>query len=263
MVTLPDARIERYSPLRRFLALTLSSAARTPIIHGLVEFDVTEARRRIAAQRERTGEALSFTAFVVGCVAAAVVEHPEVHALRLGGRRLAIYNDVDVGVLVERHMDGHRQPVITIVRAANRLPVQDIHAAIRRAQEEPPEQAWTGFSLVPRLPAGFYSLIWPLMWWIVGRRPDIKRRFRGTIGVTAVGMFGKGGGWGIPIADATDITIGGIVTRPAWIDGAVVPREMLAVTLSVDHRLVDGAVAARFIESLRQRVESAHGLPEE
>jgi pyruvate/2-oxoglutarate dehydrogenase complex dihydrolipoamide acyltransferase (E2) component len=260
MTAPPDARIVRYTPLRRFLALTLRSAARTPIIHGLVEFDVTEARRRIAAHREQTGEALSFTAFIVGCVAAAVLEHPEVHAMRLGSRRLMIFNDVDVGVLVEREMEGRRQPIIAIVRAANRLPLRDIHAAIRRAQVEPPEQAWTAFSSFSFIPVSALRWLWPLLWWIVRHRPVVKRRFRGTIGVTALGMFAHTGGWGIPISDATDITVGGIVTRPAWIDGAVVPREMLAITLSVDHGLVDGAIAARFIESLRRYVESAHGL---
>jgi pyruvate/2-oxoglutarate dehydrogenase complex dihydrolipoamide acyltransferase (E2) component len=63
--------------------------------------------------------------------------------------------------------------------------------------------------------------------------------------MSAIGMFGPGGGWGIPIAPPTlMITVGGIATKPRYVDGRLQPREMLDVTISVDHDLVDGAPAA-------------------
>jgi pyruvate/2-oxoglutarate dehydrogenase complex dihydrolipoamide acyltransferase (E2) component len=71
------------------------------------------------------------------------------------------------------------------------------------------------------------------------------KRFGGTVGMSAIGMFGPGGGWGIPIAPPTlMITVGGIATKPRYVDGRLQPREMLDVTISVDHDLVDGTPAA-------------------
>jgi 2-oxoacid dehydrogenases acyltransferase (catalytic domain) len=70
-------------------------------------------------------------------------------------------------------------------------------------------------------------------------------------------MFGPSGGWGIPIAPPTlMITVGGITTKPRYINGNLQPREMLDVTISVDHDLVDGAPAAPFARRLADLVKA-------
>ena len=74
-------------------------------------------------------------------------------------------------------------------------------------------------------------------------------------------LFGPGGGWGIPNAPATlMITIGGITTKPRYLNGSLEPREMLDLTISVDHDIVDGAPAARFARRRAELVEQADGL---
>lgn len=79
--------------------------------------------------------------------------------------------------------------------------------------------------------------------------------------VSAVGMFGSGGGWGItPTNYPLQLTVGGISRKPRFVDGEVEPRECLHVTATFDHDVVDGAPAARFLERLRELVEGAHGL---
>ena len=79
--------------------------------------------------------------------------------------------------------------------------------------------------------------------------------------MSSIGMFGPGGGWGIPIAPPTlMIPVGGIATKPRYIDGSLQPRKMLDLTISVDHDLVDGAPAARFARRLADLVEGAYGL---
>jgi pyruvate/2-oxoglutarate dehydrogenase complex dihydrolipoamide acyltransferase (E2) component len=77
----------------------------------------------------------------------------------------------------------------------------------------------------------------------------------------AIGMLGPGGGWGIPIAPPTlMITVGGIATKPRYLNGQLEPRELLDLTISVDHDIVDGAPAARFARRLAELVEAAEGL---
>src|SRR6056297_1265992 len=81
-------------------------AGRRSVVHGLVEFDVTEARRRIREREERTGERLSFTAFLVHCLSRAIDDHPDVQAYRDWRGRVVRFDDVDVNVLIEREVDG-------------------------------------------------------------------------------------------------------------------------------------------------------------
>lgn len=56
------------------------------------------------------------------------------------------------------------------------------------------------------------------------------------------------------------VTVGGIVRRPALVDGRLVERELLPLTLSFDHAVVDGAPAAPFTITLRRLFETAEAL---
>lgn len=56
--------------------------------------------------------------------------------------------------------------------------------------------------------------------------------------------------------DACILAVGGIVSKPVIKDGQVVPGNTMKVTLSSDHRVVDGVVAARFLQTLRQMLEN-------
>jgi pyruvate/2-oxoglutarate dehydrogenase complex dihydrolipoamide acyltransferase (E2) component len=80
--------------------------------------------------------------------------------------------------------------------------------------------------------------------------------------VTSVGMFGMGSAWvvGIVPLHTLCLTVGSITEKPGVLDGRVVPREVLALTASVDHDVVDGADAARFAARLRKIVEGAEVL---
>ena len=76
-----------------------------------------------------------------------------------------------------------------------------------------------------------------------------------------VGMFGEGGGWGLSVPLYTlGVLLGGISEKPIAVDGQVQVREVLSVTLSFDHDVVDGAPAARFAQTFKELVESGHGL---
>jgi len=83
-------------------------------------------------------------------------------------------------------------------------------------------------------------------------------------GVTAVGMFGHGAGWGVPFtvgaAGTTGLTVGGIGRRPVLVDGRLEEHEFVCLTLSFDHDLVDGAPATRFAAELSRLIESGDGL---
>ena len=56
------------------------------------------------------------------------------------------------------------------------------------------------------------------------------------------------------------LTVGGIGEKQVIVDGHTAVRECLSLTISVDHDIVDGAPAARFIQRLKELIESGYGL---
>jgi pyruvate/2-oxoglutarate dehydrogenase complex dihydrolipoamide acyltransferase (E2) component len=152
-----------------------------------------------------------------------------------------------------------KYPVTHIVRSANRKSFQEIHAEIRQvhaaANDRPhgPRRKSLLMRILPLLP-GFVRRFF---YRIARRNPVWMKRNVGTVALTAVGMFGEGGGWGIPIAvTPLFITLGGIAERPVVVQGRVEVREYLSLTLTFDHDLVDGAPAARFAACLKELIES-------
>jgi pyruvate/2-oxoglutarate dehydrogenase complex dihydrolipoamide acyltransferase (E2) component len=229
------------------------------MIHGLFEVDVTEARAALRAHKAWTGESLSFPAFLCACLGKAVDEHKAVQAFRLAGKRLILFDDVDICIRIEREVAGRKYIVPHILCAANRKTFRDLHDEIRAAQVADPHDRLTRFS---SLPVAFYR---PLVWVftrIARRRPQVWKDNMGTVGVTSLGMFGSGSGWGIPLATPTPlmVTVGGIGEKPVVVDGRVVVREFLSLTISVDHEVVDGAPATRFTRRLKELIESGYGL---
>jgi pyruvate/2-oxoglutarate dehydrogenase complex dihydrolipoamide acyltransferase (E2) component len=249
----PDPRI------RRWLAAAFRSVQHRPMIHGLLEVDVTTARARLAEHRASTGESLSFTAFLVGCLATAIDENKAVQAFRQGSKHLVVFEDVDVYVMIEREIAGQRAPIPYIVRSANRKTLQELHHEIRTAQAQDAEKATKWLQV---LPAFSFRPLLAAFCWAGRRRPQVWKNFVGTVGVTAVGMFGAGAGWGIPPAVPTlMVTVGGIGSKPIVLDGRVAVRDCLSLTISFDHDIVDGAPAARFAERLKELIESGYGVP--
>ena len=63
----------------------------------------------------------------------------------------------------------------------------------------------------------------------------------GTVSMTALGMAGRGGGWGLaPAGQSLLLIVGGIARKPAVIDERVEPRDLLNLTVAFDHDVVDG-----------------------
>jgi pyruvate/2-oxoglutarate dehydrogenase complex dihydrolipoamide acyltransferase (E2) component len=251
---------------RRLVTDTLAIGRRKPMIHGLLEVDVGEPRRRLRAHAERSGERLSFTAFLLTCFGRAVAENPRVHACRDWRGRLVLFDDVDVTTIVEVSVPGSAEtfPLAHVVRATNRRDVFDVSAELRRVQADPTAspsgRRRRPARLVARLPGPLRRLVWRAAL----ASPGLLKANAGTAAVTSVGMFAGGGAFAIGAATVHNLAlvVGGIVARPVLRDGTLVEREHLQLTISFDHDVVDGGPAARFGTALSARIERADGLPE-
>jgi pyruvate/2-oxoglutarate dehydrogenase complex dihydrolipoamide acyltransferase (E2) component len=253
-----DYQVVPNPKMRRWYAAMFRSAQHKPMMHGLLEVDVTRARAHLREHQAKTGESLSFTAFLIACLGKAIDEHKAVQAFRLGSKRLILFEEVDVYTLIERDVTGQELPMPSIIRAANRKTVREIHHEIRAAQVQDVETVVKWLQFQPALL--FRPFFWGFSW--IGRRyPQVWKKYVGTVGITAVGMFGKGAGWGIPPALPTlMMTVGGIGEKPVLVNGQIVMRDYLSLTISFDHEIIDGAPAARFTERLKELIESGYGL---
>jgi hypothetical protein len=167
---------------------------------------------------------------------------------------------VDINTMFEVEADGRKLIRPHIIRAVNRKTLRDIHTEIRAFQNEHASGREANFiDWFVLLPAFIRRLFLGMLF----KSPHRLKEMNGTVSLTAVGMFGNGGGWGIPVSNHTlQITLGGIAQRPALINGQLENREYLCVTISIDHDIVDGAPAARFIQRMKELVESGHGITE-
>lgn len=247
---------------------TLNWGRRRHHVPILVEIDVTDARSTIHAIKVKTGQGISFTGWIVKCLAQAVSEHKYVHALRNGKRQLVIFDDVDVSIVIERAIAGEKLPMPCIIRKANQKTLAQIHTEIRAAQTSPIESgtvrlgstqtAWL-MQIFMLLPQFLRNL---LFWQPLFRDPFRIKQMMGTVSVTAVGMFGGSGmSWGIPIGiHPLLIAVGGIAKRPGVIDERIAIREYVGMTVMFDHDVTDGAPVARFMKRLQELMTSGYGL---
>jgi pyruvate/2-oxoglutarate dehydrogenase complex dihydrolipoamide acyltransferase (E2) component len=257
--------IEPFTLPQRQMIDWLDLMQRRHIVHALLEIDITAARRAIHAYRRNARQRLSLTTFVVSCVARAVADDPQMHAYRRG-RKLVLFDDVDIAVLVEREIEGKQIPIPYIVRGANRKSLAEIEAEIHAAQRDPlpyskAQRLLPLWLLVPRF-------LRRAFWRAVLHSPHRRKRITGTVTVTAIHMFGRGWGWGLPLTYYTlCVTLGGVSKRPRSVRSDaprelhVEEREFLALTLSVDHDVVNGAPAARFASRLRELIENVGEIP--
>ncbi|MHA2252539.1 MAG: 2-oxo acid dehydrogenase subunit E2 [Candidatus Kariarchaeaceae archaeon] len=233
-------------------------------IYGMVEVDVTEARKFISDHEEKTGEKLSFTGWVINCVAQAISEHKEVQAYKKGKKKLIVFDDVDVGMIIERQVKSERFATAYCVRKANEKSFRLINDEIRRAQKgkiseeskeaEKPSLSMRIFSQMPNF---FRKLYWRK----IRNNPFLRKRLMGTVAVTAVGMFGKGGGWAIPIGlHSVVFALGGISTRPRNYADPSKLGEFLNMTVMFDEEVSLGAPATRFLTRLIELMQKGFGL---
>jgi pyruvate/2-oxoglutarate dehydrogenase complex dihydrolipoamide acyltransferase (E2) component len=244
--------IDTFPSSRRLVTAAVRAGRRIQPMHGLVDVDGSEPRRLLAA----SDPPLSTTAFVVASVARAVAAHPAVHAYRDWRGRLVRHRHVDVQTLIEVETEQGPFGLVHVVRDADLRTAADISTELRRVQRDP-RRAPTGWALTRLAPLGGHVPgLFPAMYAVMSRSVR-ARQATGTVQVTAVGMFAGGAGFAIapPTLASLTVVVGGLSRRPRAVGDRVEVRDVLDLTVSIDHRVVDGAPAARFVADLRRRLE--------
>ncbi len=180
---------------------------------------VTELKNKLSAA---SGKKISFTEIIIKCVAHTLTEFKDVNSSLINGR-VVVHESVNVGMAVA--LDNGL--IVPVIKDANQKSIVRLREEIDGLSQKARQGA-----LLP---------------------DEIKG---GTFTVTNLGMFGID--HFTPIINQPESAILGvcrIVQKPVVFEGAVVIRPMMNLCLSIDHRLIDGAVGARFLARLRQLLE--------
>ncbi|MBY8999487.1 MAG: 2-oxo acid dehydrogenase subunit E2 [Candidatus Heimdallarchaeota archaeon] len=255
--------VRKFSPTRRILADYNDVAASLNRVYGLVEIDVTKALAKIEEIEKQENYKVSMTGWVAKCISQAVTENKHLNSFRKGGRKIVVFNNVDISIIVEiTTKSGKKVPYNYVIRKVETKSVKKISDEIRTAQDkkiEEQEQLTRGTSTYMAL----YSLLPRFFRRFVIRtiitNPYRLKKLIGTVGITSLGMFIKGqGGWAVPFPDKTlNIALGGIKDSVIVKDGKIEEIKILCTTFLIDHNIVDGAPAARFISRLTELMGDA------
>ncbi len=237
-------------------------------IKALIELDVTEARELIKKYRNQKKEDVSFTAWILKCISQAIDEHKTVHAIRKGRNKLILFDDVDISVIIEKEIRGEKVPLPLVIRKVNQKTLPEIHREIKQAKEQEVknEQDYVlgenqykwAMKFYVALPQFIRVMIWKKF---ILTNPFVMKKMSGTVVVTSIGMMGHVRGWVVPVSILpVCFALGSIVKEPGVVKDQIAIREYLHMTILIDHDVVDGAPAARFVSRLTELVESGYGL---
>lgn len=233
-------------------------------IKAVIEIDVTDSREKIKRKRQETGDKISFTSWIIKCISTAVNKHNDVHAIKKGKNKILIFNDIDITLIVEKKLEGTLVPLPLVIRNVGNKSIVQIANEIDNAKNKNMNDKNYVFNNNNRLINFFLLLPQPvrlLIWNKLLANPFRVKNMMGTIGVTSVGMMGKVNGWFIPFSiHPLSFALGSIVNKPGVVNKNVEIREFIEMTILIDHDVVDGAPAARFVSYLVDLIEKGEGL---
>ncbi len=211
------------SAMRRTIARRLTeSTGPIPHFYLTVDYDVTNLVSVRQQMMDIEETKLSLNDFIVRAAALALLQHPNVNA-SWGDETITQHGEVHIGVAVAT-AEGLITPV---VRNADQKPVGQIAEEVRTLAEKAKNR-----KLLPNEYQGSTFTISNLGAW-------------GIEEFTAI----------INPPNSAILAIGAAEQRPVVINGQVVVRDRMKVTMSCDHRVVDGAAGAQYLKTLRQFIE--------
>ena len=211
--------------MRKTIARRLSeSIGPVPTFYLTSEIDMTQVgqlREQMVANGDQYK--VSVNDIVIKAVAIALTRHPECNAHWMGDS-IRYFSAAHIGMAVATD-DGL---IVPVIRDAQRKGLGQIGRDARELAKKARERKLQ--------PAEFTG---------------------GTFSVSNLGMFGIDQFTAIiNPPEAAILAVGATETKPVWENGAFVPRQRMRVTLSCDHRVIDGAVGAKFLQTLRSLLEA-------
>lgn len=217
-----------------------------------MDIDMTWAEG-LRGQFKTLGRKITVTAILLKAIGIAQRSHPASRTAALPFGKRAILNNIVAGFTVERFIGSQPAVYFGAIDAPDTKPLEQISEELKGYGEAEMHevqhlktQHW--FNYMPWL---FRQTIL----WMGKRFPSVRLRHMGaTFGLSSLGKFGVKA-LIPPCASTSTFGIGEVEYRAVVRDGKVEVRPMMTITLNFDHRMIDGAPAARFMQDIRQLME--------
>jgi len=220
------------SSMRKAIARKMvESKTHVPHFYVTVQVDMTEAAKMredlIPVLEEKKNVRFSFTHMLIKAVAEALEKYPQLNATFEDGE-IRVWRDVNVGIAVSLE-DGL---IVPVLKGANKIDLFEIASRARdlvdRAREKKlKEDEFSG---------GTFTI--------------------SNMGALDVESFTAI----INVPEVAILAVGRISDKPAVVDGRLTIRKIMTMTLSADHRVVDGVTAAKFLQEVKRLLEAPHLL---
>ena len=221
--TTGDRRVP-LSPIRRLIATRMAESARTTAPVTLTtKADATRWHTFRERRKSEGGLVPGYTELVLSVTAKALRRHPSLNA-RWQNDTIIASAGIHIGVAV----DTPAGLVVPVIRDADRLDLDQLAAQLQDLAER-----------------------------ARSRRLRAEEMEGGTFTISNLGMYGIDAFTPIiNLPECAILGIGRVVTEPAIHEGQIVPRQYMTLSLTFDHRIVDGAPAARFLNDVRLLIEA-------
>jgi pyruvate/2-oxoglutarate dehydrogenase complex dihydrolipoamide acyltransferase (E2) component len=244
---------------------TFAAGLRKHHIAAMLEFDVTESRKKLRDLRKK-GINVTFNAWIIKVVSSVLALHPEACAFLSGKRRLLIFNDINISVIVEKTVGNHKVPIPLVIEKTGEKSTLEITREIEDAKKE--EMTGGGIVLGKRTSLSeklYYHLpgfVRRFIWRMLLMNPRYLFKKMGNAIITSVGMMGRINGWFIHKSiHPVSFGIGSVIKKPVVSGNEIMIREILNMTILVDHDVIDGAPMVRMLDDLTRYIENGIEIP--
>ena len=223
----PSKSIEHTS-MRKVIAERLVNSKNTaPHFYLNVDLEVDTLMDKRAKLNNDTSEKISVNDLIIKCVATALKKHPEININWTDNAILQFENaDISVAVATEAGL------ITPIIKNAGNISVEEISSEMKRLSDLAHNNKL--------MPSDYQG---------------------GTFSISNLGMLGiKDFTAVINPPQCAILAVGGLQTRVDENDGKAVFSKIISVTMSCDHRAIDGAIGARFLQTLSEIVKTAEGI---
>jgi len=242
-----------WQPRGRWNVLDLIEMGRVSVpTYLLCDIDMTWAEE-LRTKLANLGQRVTITAILLKAIAIAQRHHPASRTALLPWGRVVTFNEIVAGFTVERNVDCGPAVFLGTIHQADSKSIEEIASELQDYGQKQIDD-------VPQLAienrfAGMPWLFRKVILWVGTRIPAMRLRYlSATFGLSTLGKYGMRAI--VPPSVCTSIFgVGSVDERPVVRNGKIEVRPILSLTYNFDHRLIDGAPAARFLDEIRSLLE--------
>jgi len=232
-------------------------------IVGLLEIDISDSRMKLRELKKESK--ISFNGWLIKQISDHLSENKHIAAFSRNKKKLYLFDAVNMSILIEKDVGGEKVPLAFLIEKADKKSAEEITAEIEKARKRELEKNETVIERKNSLLTRIYYNLPPFArrtaLKLALRNPTAAFRQMGNAVITSVGTIGQINGWFIQSTlHPVSFGLGSINTKPWVVNGEIKTRQILHMTISFDHDIIDGGAMARFVNSLVKKIESADSV---